>query len=107
MKQVLGIGVGDTPRRIIEDAQVAFVNDGSWGVVAHNMRFTALSDVPFPKVNCPIVLTVGVNDEAKMKIVHRYIEPLGVTNLELLLSGLERIGCVIAYSSDIPTYSAS
>ena len=73
-------------------ADLAFMNDGSWGVVNKNWRKTSLGKLDITSVDCPIINTKTVKNWRKYRdLLSKYILPCKITNLPKLLDELESI----------------
>jgi hypothetical protein len=84
---------------VIDAAQVAFYNEGTWAIIAQFRSISGLhTHFSMPAVACPIVDTRPIaSDVLLRKACHDHISPTGVKDLEQFLIKMERYGGIISY----------
>ncbi|MFZ6028060.1 MAG: hypothetical protein ACOYYS_10120 [Chloroflexota bacterium] len=95
-----GIGV---PQEAVENAQVAFVSECTWSIVAPYKRLSGVHGIStMPLAYCPLVDTRNIaDDEAMAASIRKHLRPQGVDDLEQLLAELEGLGAAIRYPVEV------
>lgn len=85
--------------------QIALKNQASWAVIGPYWRETGMTNVQMPAVSCPIVDTCHAKSEDVTKIVKRFVEIEGVKDVDLFITELMAIGCVMTIPVGVHEFS--
>lgn len=99
-KTTVLVGSATAPQDL-QQIQVAIVTQGSWALIGRYYRHSGLTDfAPLPDLpsGTPLLETERVNDERMAAVMHQYVKPGGIEDLEGFLKAMQVIGAVLAYS---------
>lgn len=102
---ITGVGL---PQQTVENAQVAFISERTWSIVAPYKRLSGVHGIStMPLAYCPLVDTRNIADDDAMAVsIRKHLQPQGVDDLEQLLTELEALGAVISYPVEMQTCPA-
>ena len=74
--------------------QIALVNARCWAIIGPYFSHTGLATLwPMPQVDCPLLDTSLIGEEAVRQIVHAHIPtPAGVVDVDVLVDALLQAG---------------
>jgi hypothetical protein len=102
-KTVIATGSG-TPTETLKTAQIALINKNSWAVFAPYRRATGLmARVPFPLVDCPVVLTTEIPSGTLRRLVSDHVQISGVDDVDGFIQDLQDYGGIVSHPTEIST----